>query len=74
MCLMSIGLTRGPPTYGAAIPDIREQKEQEPSPTFRTSVGKSSDVYTYIQENPMVAAALPRSIIPVTLLGDAVRQ
>ena len=48
-----------PPMYGAAIPEIRAQTEDVPTPMFLTSVGTTSDVYMQITLNAMVAPAFP---------------
>ena len=45
--------------YGAMTPPALAQKELIPSPTLRTTVGKSSAVQIYITENAAAAPAFP---------------
>ncbi len=45
VCVLS-ARTMGPPMKAAPIPETRAHMDATPSPTLRTSVGKSSDVYT----------------------------
>ena len=67
-------LTRGPPIKGARMPPTRPHMDDAPRPAFRTSVGKSSTVYTYMALKAMVTPALPSKESTVTDMGEAGRN
>ncbi len=51
--------TREPPINGAMMPLNRAAMDAEPKPTLLTSVGKSSELYTYMPLKAAVDPALP---------------